>query len=364
MVKVLRKALLEILTGALPLTTSQQVRTLPILQCVHLHCENGVLAVTAYNVDVWFMASVPARGEKFSACVEAKLLHEAVRGKVAVGEMVEVEAGVGSNTLALKIGNMDVMLPTWAVEDYPAIPNFEKDGKWKESGEWELGAWHEAAAWVSMAASADRDRPLLNGVFFTKGQMVSTDGHRIHMSAPLGCTLPTSELVPLEVVESILAATKKGTPHESINLERNNRYSRFSTGRKKFVYEISTNRFPPCEKVIPERNGNFVGIDGTKFAQMVKQVAQENKLLVSFEENSLELRSWADAKYDKSLEITDEVHKENCDWLPMVIGVNAKYLMEAVRGALVYVWFTSELTAIRVERGDGSMAFVMPMRLD
>ena len=120
---------------------------------------------------------MPMSTAKAAPWCQGRLLGDIVR-QLPAGE-VEIEYQAEENTLLVTSGSASYRLRTYAVEDFPRLPEVEGAPTSSLDAEPLL----EAIACVARAAGRDESRPVLTGVFVHLGSgrlaMVATDSYRL-----------------------------------------------------------------------------------------------------------------------------------------------------------------------------------------
>ena len=145
--------------------------TVQIFAGVLMQAEAGRLELSATDMELSIRTGLDADvGGEGSAVVPGRLLGDIVRQLPADG--VEIEYQAEENTLLVTSGSASYRLRTYAVEDFPRLPEVEGAPKSSLDAEPLL----EAIACVGRAAGRDESRPVLTGVFVHLGAGRLGDG--------------------------------------------------------------------------------------------------------------------------------------------------------------------------------------------
>ena len=186
-------------------------------------------------------------------------------------------------------------------------------------------------AWVKRAASSDETRWNLNAPWAsTTGEVCATDGHRLHY-APTGAPVTTGEgWAPIGE-----------TMRES-------------------------DRFPDVRQIMPaEQLAHTFRVDGKALVMALEGVSKPMgrdipEVSLSVSGGFLTLRA-RNPDVGESWRVVPIIN----DLIETRIGVNARYLIDALRGARggdVTIQIDGELAPLTVTHPDGRRAVIMPMR--
>ncbi len=176
-----------LVTGFRPLKLAKS--SLPILKCLCLAVSPSKLTVTGSTLDeALIYTGEIANDQTTSLLVPFDLLNEA--SKQADGELTLAD-DTGSWTLSCVAGGSKIthLLPTLAVADYPAVPEFPAEGQPTPAG------FIRSLVEAQSAASTDSTRYILNSVFVTPTHVVATNGRQLYASNSLALTLPESGII-------------------------------------------------------------------------------------------------------------------------------------------------------------------------
>lgn len=171
--------------------------TLPVLGCILFQSKQGLLQLTATNLDDYIVRSIASGSGEIHAAIPLESINKIVKGCDPASELL-IEAGktevqikypFASTTLTEKVA----LLP---VEEFPSIPN----PKWQESvtvGEEFKQAVREALE----SASTDESRYILNSAYVdvsdsTAHYIVGTNGRELYSANSFQLGFKDSVIVP------------------------------------------------------------------------------------------------------------------------------------------------------------------------
>ena len=151
--------------------------TIPVLHNVHLEAKVGQLRLTATDLDMTVICTVPATvGAVGATTVPAKTLFGIVRE--LNGQEIEIEVSE-KNICSLRVASSYYRIRGISAEEFPPQPAFPKGQQLEVPREKLAGTLRKTA----FAMSVDESRYVLNGVFFgikdQKLTLVATDGRRL-----------------------------------------------------------------------------------------------------------------------------------------------------------------------------------------
>ncbi|MBI5692031.1 MAG: DNA polymerase III subunit beta [Verrucomicrobia bacterium] len=241
MITISQRFLKQALSGLRTLKVWKQ--KLPALRCVHVtgHGDTVTLAATTLEEFLCFegrgTADAPA-----TTLVPYELLADALK---SADPETEVQITPGAELACVAAGSrISIPVPAIGVEDFPAIPVAPGEGIALPSPV--LSALVEA----QHCASGDSHRYLLNSVYLTPHEVVSTDGRQLYRRNGLNLGTPEPGLIfPLSGVPAVLdsglgaelrAWDLEGTPKAEIR-----------QGPWRWVTKLIAGNYPNFRQVIP-----------------------------------------------------------------------------------------------------------------
>lgn len=151
--------------------------TLPVLECILLTADSTNLTLTGSDLEIGIKSSpISATVEKEgSVAIEAKLFSEIIRR--LNGESVTIDAN--GNEAVIKCGFSEFTLMTQPAEDFPALPEVEKEFSYKIS----QPMLRDMINSTIFSVALDESKPFLTGELIefkpNSTNIVSVDGFRI-----------------------------------------------------------------------------------------------------------------------------------------------------------------------------------------
>jgi len=347
--------------------------SLPILAGLLLEVDSTGLVVSSFDYETSSRAEVAVDvSESGRALVSGRLLADIGRALPAQ----PVNIALDGTRVAVVCGKSSFTLPTFPVEDYPALPAMPSS-----SGTVPGDVFASAVAQVAIAAGRDDTLPTLTGIRVeVEGAMITlaaTDRYRLAMReftwTPATPSLSVNALVPART----LAETAKSLAGaETVNIslaEGGEGLMGFEGGGRRTTTRLLDGEFPKYRSLLPSETLSEATVSTTALIESVKRVS-----LVA-ERNAPVRLTFADGEVVLAAGTFDEAQATEsveCD-LPgdgLEIAFNPQYLLDglgALDAAFTRLSFTqstrpavlSGLTEADGAPADDYRYLLMPVRL-
>ena len=331
---------------------------IPILANVHLTSKNGVLEITATDVDTFLTASMPAEGD-IDVCLSAKTLAAIAKpeGK-AVGEVVDINV-ISETSASVAIDGLSTRLAAFPPDDFPVPPPIDGIAL---VAVWTSTDLRAALSYVLPAVSNDITRPHLNGVCLRDNLAATTDGHRLH-AAPLPS--PVAEPIFLHT-SAAMALERALAGGDHVVLARHENVLCVRCGAWTLTTHLKSDAFPPVDQVIPSLTSlpTRIEVEPKVLAKALGRVARvSSSRLVKMTVNGVVTLSTSDIDLGDA-ETVVPVLSNSHTGEDLVTGYNAAYLTDAIaNSAAVTLSLCRPLDPLRVDSDGGRIAVVMPVRV-
>jgi DNA polymerase-3 subunit beta len=307
--------------------------TIPILSNVLLHAGKGKLNLSATDMDLAIVESVPANaGKTGSTTAPAHTLYDIVR-KLPDGSEVELEAIPDKAQLVLRAGRSRFTLSCLPVEDFPVT----SDGELPHSFSLATAQLKALIDRTRFAISTEETRYYLNGIFLHATSAdgvavlrgVATDGHRlarVQLPLPDGAAKMPGVIVPRKTVGEI---RKLLDEHDgSVEIALSETKIRFTVGPITLTSKLIDGTFPEYERVIPQNNDKLMEVRCKDFAQAVDRVStisteKSRAIKLAMSKGALTLS----ATSPEAGSATEEI-EVSYSAAPIEIGFNSRYLLD------------------------------------
>lgn len=347
--------------------------TIPILSNVLLATRNNELTLTATDLDMEIVETVPARAKGEGATtVPAHMLHDIVR-KLPEGPDIELTRDGDQGRLIVSCGSARFSLQTLPSDDFPSL-SVDDLGHAFSLPAAELKRLIDK---TRFAISTEETRYYLNGIYLhasaTGGKptlrAVATDGHRLAQAEyplPSGAKDMPGVIVPRKTVTELAKLVEDGDGDVRVELSASK--IRVSTPRVRLTSKLIDGTFPDYERVIPQGNDKKMEVDNKTFAQAVDRVST-----LSSDKGKAVKLSIADGKLTLSVNNPDsgsasEEIPVEYGFDPLEIGFNARYLIDISEQldsgtAEFQLADPGSPTMIRDGKDASSLYVLMPMRV-
>jgi DNA polymerase-3 subunit beta len=335
-----------------------------ILAGILLQAEGESLQLAATDMELSLRTTLEAQVEGDGATVvPGRLLVDLAR--LLPDSQVSFEHKLEENTLEVVCGSALYRLRTYAVEDFPRLP---------ETGAAALHAVKaepllETIARVGRAASRDESRPVLTGILarFEAGKLImaATDSYRLSVKeTPLEGEIPDLEaIIPARALDE-LRRVAAGTDEVELGVQDNQVV--FGVDGVWLTTRRIDGQFPNYKQLVPEQFEHEVAMPREELLEVVRRtsvVAERNSpLRLRFAEGELTLSAQTqdvgESKETLPAPFTGE---------PLEIGFNPQFLrdgLESVEGDEVVLRLINPLRpAVIAGEGGDFVYLIMPIRL-
>src|ERR1700723_3132848 len=252
--------------------------TIPILSNVLLQAGSGKLSMSATDMDLEIIESVPARIDGDGrTTAPAHTLYDIVR-KLRDGAQVELETIGERNEMVLRSGRSTFTLSCLPAEDYPVMTGAELPHHFTLTAA-ELRALIDR---TRFAMSTEETRYYLNGIYLHTAKnknvevlrAVATDGHRlarVEMPAPAGAKGIPGIILPRKTVTEVRKLIEES--QGDIEIALSEAKVRFTFDGVVLTSKLIDGTFPDYERVIPSGNDKVLEVNPREFASAVDRVA-------------------------------------------------------------------------------------------
>lgn len=367
----LQKAL-DVIANVVPAKT-----TMPILTCVLMEVNNGLLTLSATNLDV----SITTKTDKVEIKDDGKVAIPAVKFVPFVRSLRSgmVKIAQKGEKITLVSGKSRLTENTMNVEEYPKLKTLvEKDGL-----DLEATVLIDMINETSYSVSRDETRPALMGILWEVRAksltLVATDAHRLARSTRnLEWTVPgdrdmivdTAGLRHLPRIAAS-ASTEEGASGNVTVYMAENQLS-FRAGSTVLHTRLLEGPFPDYNAVIPKDNDKDVTIDKADFAQAIRRVSITADRITSQIKLGVETgRMELSARGTEGSQAEDEI-SVSYEGDALEIGFNYTYLQDILKNiksdSIVLTLKDSQSAALIKpvdENGaeTGVVCLLMPLRL-
>jgi DNA polymerase-3 subunit beta len=347
--------------------------TIPILSNVLLEAGDGTLALTATDMDLTIVETLPAVvGEGGATTAPAHTLYDIVR-KLPEGAQIQLESGGEGGQMTLRAGRSRFALQTLPKDDFPAPGGGALPHQFTLAGS-DLKTLIDR---TRFAISTEETRYYLNGIYVHAAQSgehpvlraVATDGHRLarfEMPLPLGAADMPGVIVPRKTVNELRKLIDE--VDERVEASLSDSRIRFAFGTVVLSSKLIDGTFPDYQRVIPTGNDKVLKVDRKTFAEAVDRVSTISseksravKLALRPQGLTLSATSAENGSASEELEV-------DYGGSALEIGFNARYLLDIAQqiqgdGAQFALADSGSPTVVRDIADASALYVLMPMRV-
>ncbi len=356
------------------LTPVQQVigvverrQTLPILSNLLLQVNDGVMTITANDLEMELVATATViDGENGQITVPGRKLFDLCR---ALPETANLEFKVEGDRAVIRSGRSRFSLATLPAENYPTTD--EQTTAREFSLPQKL--LHGLIERTHFCMAHQDVRHFLNGLLLELGdcrlRAVATDGHRLAMcetQTEIRSDAIEQVIVPRKGVHELLRILSDKEEEVACRLGSN--HIQVTLPGIRFTSKLVDGRFPEYERVIPEAGKNRLLAPREPLRQALTRasiLSNEKYKGVRFGVKPGRLEIVAQNPEQEEAEEELEVHYEGD---ALEIGFNVIYILEALAsldGDQVHMWFRDWNSSCLIQETEDARCryVVMPMRL-
>ncbi|HMG49349.1 MAG TPA: DNA polymerase III subunit beta [Inquilinus sp.] len=347
--------------------------TIPILSNILLRAESGALRLTATDMDLEIVESVPAEIlAPGGTTAPAHTLYDIVR-KLPDGSQVEIETNADGGSLSLRAGRSNFRLGCLPVEDFPSMAGGDLTHRFTIA----TGDLRVMIDRTKFAISTEETRYYLNGIYLHAAKAdnvpvlraVATDGHRlarIEMPLPDGADGIPGVIVPRKTVMELRKLLDESG--EMVEVQLSETKTRFTFDGVVLTSKLIDGTFPEYERVIPSGNDKILEVNAKDFAKAVDRVStisteKSRAVKLTIENGSLTLsaNSAEQGSATEEIEVSYEAAR-------IEIGFNSRYLLDITQqiegdGARFAMADAGSPTIVRDTADSSALYVLMPMRV-
>jgi DNA polymerase III subunit beta len=307
--------------------------TIPILSNVLIDAAKGRLKLTATDLDIEIIESIPADVlRNGAATAPAHMLYDIVR-KMPEGSQVQTELAGDAGRLVVSAGAIRFELACLPREDFPQMSAGTLPHRFNLSAP-ELITLIEK---TRFAISTEETRFYLNGIYLhalkdgKQGRLraVATDGHRLarhELDLPEGARDMPGVIVPRKTVAELRRLLEDA--EGAIEIGLSDTKVQFTFSSIELTSKLIDGSFPDYQRVIPSGNDKVLTLDAKDFAQAVDRVSTISADKTRAVKLNLDNDRVTLSVVNPESGIATEDVGANYRAGPIEIGFNARYLLD------------------------------------
>ena len=233
--------------------------TLPILENILLETDNGMLKISATNLEIGVFLKIGAKiEEEGKITVPARLLSNFVNNLPSVGTVSLI---VVDQTLHIESGSSKAQINGLQAQDFPIIPEMEGEFLFSLPAQ----EMRDVIPRLVVCVSLDSTRPELTGLNFVLNQLevrlAATDSFRLAEAVvtlikdhsqeyDLFIEKTNSIIVPLNTISEVFRVISPETQDIKISIEESQIF--FQIDNVRIVSRLINGKYPPYQQIIPQ----------------------------------------------------------------------------------------------------------------
>jgi len=301
---------------------------LPILSNVLLFAEEGVLKISATNLEIGITSLVRGKiVEQGSFTVSGRLFSDYVN----LLSSDNVSLFLEGEHLNISCGGQQTKINGQASEEFPVIPSIDAVDKYVLDAR----AFREAASQTLFAISPNDARPEISGMFFSfepgSLTLVGTDSFRLaerKIETASKNEKKRQVIVPLRTMQEVIRILGQSEGDLSISLSENQIL--FSVEEVELISRVIAGSFPDYKQIIPNKNTTKVILDKDPLVRAIKSASLFcrqglNHVSFQFSYDKILVSSSASQVGENSIEVPAKIEGKDVD-----IVFDYKYVLDGI----------------------------------
>ncbi len=295
--------------------------TLPILENILLQTSQGMLKISATNLEIGVFLKIGAKiEEEGEITVPARLLSNFVNN---LGAESTVSLAVIDQTLHIESGSSKAQIKGLSAQDFPIIPEMEGDFLFSLSAQ----EVREAIPRLAICVSPDSTRPELSGINMLlqkiEVRMAATDSFRLaeailvpktenERNLDIFIEKTNSIIIPLNAVSEVFRVIGNDTQEIKVGVEESQIF--FQVDNVRIVSRLINGKYPEYRQIIPQNFATKVVLEKDSALRAVKisgifagSKAGEIKFTVDDSKNTVKIQSKAEEIGENSTTLEAEI---------------------------------------------------------
>jgi DNA polymerase III subunit beta len=349
--------------------------TIPILANVLLDARDGVLSLTATDMDLSINERIAADvAQDGATTAPAHTFYDIVR-KLPDGAQVEIETDGASGQMSIRSGRSRFSLSCLPTEDFPMISGGDLPVRFSLPA----GELRALVDRTRFAISTEETRYYLNGIYLHTTdtadgagkvlRAVATDGHRlarVEMALPSGAGDMPGVIIPRKAIAELRKLVDETA--DSVEIEMSDTRIRLAFENVVLTSKLIDGTFPDYERVIPSDNDKVLEVKCGAFAAAVDRVStisseKSRAIKLSVGPGALTLSATSAENGSASEELEVDYNETALE-----IGFNSRYLLDVTQqiegeNAQFVLSDAASPTLVRDKADSSALYVLMPMRV-
>ncbi len=302
--------------------------SLPILSNILLSAQDGVLKISATNLEIGVTSLVRGKIiEEGSFTVSGKLFFEYVN----LLSSDTVSLYLDGEHLRISAGTQQTKINGQAPEEFPVIPSIDGSVKYIVDAR----SFKEAASQVLFAISPNDARPEIAGMLMSfEGKtltLVGTDSYRLaerKTELSSGADQKKDAIIPLRTTQELIRILGQSEGDLVISLSENQVL--FSVAEVELISRVILGSFPDYKQIIPSKSSTKVLLDKDTISRAIKSASLFcrqglNHVSFQFSYNKILVSASASQVGENTIEVPAKVEGKDVD-----IVFDYRYVLEGL----------------------------------
>ena len=303
--------------------------TLPILDYFHMELSEGMLKVTASDLETTLVGSIQVESVESEGTIAApvKQMLDSLKEFPELPLTIEVNDKNWEIKINWKSGSLSI--PGASAVSYPAVPQLQAERKELTL---DVDVLVNGINKTIFATADDELRPVMNGVYINLQPasltFVGTDAHKlVKYEAECENEIAASFILPKKPANLLKTVLLK--EDDAIRVSFDSKNARFELKNHTLVCRLIEGNYPNYNAVIPAANPNKLLVDRIELVNGIKRVAvcsnpTTNLIRMDIADNKITLTA-QDIDFSMS---ANETISCSYDGQPMSIGFKSTFLVE------------------------------------
>lgn len=339
--------------------------TLPILEGILVNCKNGLLTLTATDLDLGIETKVDCNvASDGSVVLNARLFGEIIRKLPDMDIQVEIDSSF--NTI-ITCGKSKFNLVGQNPDEYPELPVINENAMYHIPQDLIKNMIRQ----VIFATAQDETRPILTGVLFEVRDgllsMVALDAYRLALRrSNIGPANNISAVIPGKTLNEVSKILNMSDDEVSITFTPN--HILFNLGSTRVISRLLDGEFINYRQIIPEEYKMRVKVetrallDSIERASLLAKEGKTNLIKMDISEQCMAITS------NSQLGNVYEEVPVTLEGDGLQIAFNSKYFIDVLKimdDEEVYLEFSSSVSPciMKTVDDDGYIYLILPVRL-
>lgn len=330
-----------------------------ILKTIKLSITDDKLQLTATDLENHVVATIVDFQTNTKGSIAITNIKEIMKSFKFMKEYY-TEIEVKDNEIIITNGNRNIKMKPESAEDFPEVFNI---GNIENSYTYNTKSLYNRIKKIDFARSKDNTRPMLTGIHFNNGDMVTLDGFRLALNTDDSLSIKKPFTIAPGTI-NFLNKTLNKKSEDEILINVNDKYIIFNYDNLTVASRLLDGQFFNYKEILPKEYNNI--------SMKTKKIKDNIEFLSTYTKGTkmeLTKATITDGKMELSVNtergIFNAIEKVSTS-LEVTIGFNNKYMLDALKSVEseeIGVHISGAMNPIVINEGQDSKYLVLPIRL-